>query len=178
MTVNTALGGNFVSRMNMNLREDKHWAYGAFTVLSNAKGQRPFFVYAPVQTDKTAEAMQEALKELRNLLGPKPLTADEIKYAKDSIVLSLPGENETAGQVAASYNNILVYGLPDSYYNDLVGKVDALTPTELEQAATKLVHPDALTWIVVGDLSKIEEPIRKLGLGEVTVLDSEGNKLR
>ena len=178
LTVNTALGDNFVSRMNMNLREDKHWAYGAFTKLTNAKGQRPFFVYAPVQTDKTAESMQEALKELRNLLGPKPLTADEIKFAKDSIVLSLPGENETAGEVAGSYNNILVYGLPDSYYNDLVGKVNDLTPAALSSAATKLIHPDSLTWIVVGDLSKIEEPVRKLNLGEVTVLDSDGKKLR
>jgi zinc protease len=176
--VNTALGGNFVSRMNMNLREDKHWAYGAFTVLSNAKGQRPFFVYAPVQTDKTAESMQEALKELRNLLGPQPLSADEIKFAKDSIVLSLPGENETAGEVASSYNNILVYGLPDSYYNDLVGKVNDLTPAALSSAASKLIHPNALTWIVVGDLSKIEAPVRKLNFGEVTVLDSDGHKLR
>ncbi len=178
LTVNTALGGNFVSRMNMNLREDKHWAYGAFTVLSNAKGQRPFFVYAPVQTDKTAESMQEALKELRNLLGPQPLSADEIKFAKDSIVLSLPGENETAGEVAGSYNNILVYGLPDSYYNDLVGKMNDLTPAALSSAATRLIHPDALTWIVVGDLSKIEGPVRKLNLGEVTVLDTDGQKLR
>jgi zinc protease len=178
VTVNTALGGNFVSRMNMNLREDKHWAYGAFTVLSNAKGQRPFFVYAPVQTDKTAESMQEALKELRNLLGPQPLTTDEIKFAKDSIVLSLPGENETASEVASSYNNILVYGLPDSYYNDLVGHVNSLTPADLTTAASKLVHPDALTWIVVGDLSKIEAPIRKLNLGEVSVLDSEGHLQR
>ncbi|TXI11862.1 MAG: insulinase family protein, partial [Rhizobium sp.] len=164
--------------MNMNLREDKHWAYGAFTVLSNAKGQRPFYVYAPVQTDKTAESMKEALKELRNVLGPQPLTAGEIKFAKDSIVLSLPGENETAGEIASSYNNILVYGLPDSYYNDLVGNVEKLTPAALSSAASKLIHPDALTWIVVGDLSKIEEPVRKLNFGEVTVLDSNGNKLR
>lgn len=178
VTVNTAMGGNFVSRMNMNLREDKHWAYGAFTVLSNAKGQRPFFVYAPVQTDKTAESMKEALKELRNVLGPEPLTPAEIKFAKDSIVLSLPGENETAGEVASSYNNILVYGLPDSYYNDLVGNVNSLTPAALSSAAGKLIHPDSLTWIVVGDLSKIEEPVRKLNFGEVTVLDSNGDKLR
>jgi zinc protease len=178
VTLNTALGGNFVSRINMNLREDKHWTYGAFTVLSNAKGQRPFFVYAPVQTDKTAESMQEALKELRDLLGQRPLTDGEIKFAKDSIVLSLPGENETAGEVASSYNNILVYGLPDSYYNDLVGKVNELTPAQLASAAGRLVHPDALTWIVVGDLSKIEAPVRKLGFGEVTVLDTEGRVLR
>jgi zinc protease len=178
VTVNTALGGNFVSRMNMNLREDKHWAYGAFTVLSNARGQRPFFVYAPVQTDKTAEAMTEAIKELRDLLGTRKLSDGEIKFAKDSIVLSLPGENETTGEVASSYTNILTYGLPDNYYNKLVDDVAALTPEQLDKAAARMVHPDALTWIIVGDLSKIEEPVRKLGFGEVTVLDSDGKKLR
>ncbi|MGH8456356.1 MAG: M16 family metallopeptidase [Stenotrophobium sp.] len=175
VTLNTILGGNFVSRMNMNLREDKHWAYGAFTVLANARGQRPFFVYAPVQTDKTAQSMQETLKELDGILGPKKPTDTEIKYAKNSIVLSLPGENETTADVARSYTNILTYGLPDSYYNDLVGTVDALTPAQLETAADKMVHPDALTWVVVGDLSKIEAPIRKLNFGVVTVLDAEGN---
>jgi zinc protease len=178
VTVNTALGGNFVSRMNMNLREDKHWAYGAFTVLSNARGQRPFFVYAPVQTDKTAEAMTEAIKELRDLLGTRKLSDGEIKFAKDSIVLSLPGENETTGEVASSYTNILTYGLPDNYYNKLVDDVAALTPEQLDKAAARMVHPDALTWIIVGDLSKIEVPVRKLGFGEVTVLDSDGKKLR
>ncbi|MGH8462347.1 MAG: M16 family metallopeptidase [Stenotrophobium sp.] len=178
VTLNTILGGNFVSRMNMNLREDKHWAYGAFTVLANAKGQSPFFVYAPVQTDKTAESMQEALKELDGIIGKKKPTADEIHYAKNSIVLSLPGENETTSDIAGSYSNILTYDLPDNYYNDLVGEVSALTPAQLDAAADKLIHPDALTWIVVGDLSKIEAPIRKLDLGEVTVLDSDGNVVK
>ena len=177
-TVNTALGGNFVSRMNMNLREDKHWAYGAFTVLSTAKGQRPFFVYAPVQTDKTAEAMTEALKELRDLLGPRKLSDAEIKFAKDSIVLSLPGENETTSEVAGSYTHILTYGLPDNYFNTLVDEVNALTPSQLDKAATRMIHPDALTWVIVGDLSKIEEPVRKLGFGEVKVLNTEGQLLR
>lgn len=177
-TVNTALGGNFVSRMNMNLREDKHWAYGAFTVLSSAKGQRPFFVYAPVQTDKTAEAMTEALKELRDLLGPRKLSEGEVKFAKDSIVLSLPGENETTSEVAGSYTHILTYGLPDDYFNTLVDEVAALTPQQLDKAASRMIHPDALTWVIVGDLSKIEAPVRKLGFGEVQVLDTEGRKIR
>ncbi|TXH04739.1 MAG: insulinase family protein [Nevskiaceae bacterium] len=178
VTVNTALGGNFVSRMNMNLREDKHWAYGAFTVLNNAKGQRPFFAYAPVQTDKTAPAMQEVQKELRDLIGGRPLSGEELNFARDSIALSLPGENESASDIAASYANILTYHLPDTYYNDIVGQLQALTPERLQAVASRLVHPDALTWIVVGDLAKIEEPIRKLGIGEVKVLDSEGRVLR
>lgn len=178
VTVNTALGGNFVSRMNMNLREDKHWAYGAFTVLSTAKGQRPFFVYAPVQTDKTAEAMTEALKELRDLLGPRKLSDDEIKFAKDSMLLSLPGENETTGEVSSSYTHILTYGLADNYFNTLVDEVNALTPQQLAQAAARMIHPDALTWVIVGDLAKIEEPVRKLGFGEVKVLNAEGQLIR
>jgi len=177
-TVNTVLGGNFVSRINMNLREDKHWSYGASSALINAKGQRPFLVSATVQTDKTAESMQETLKELRELLGTRAPTDTEIHLAKNNLVLTLPGSNETSGEVASSYADILTYGLPDSYLNDFVGKVAALTPAQLQAAATRLIHPEALTWIVVGDLAVIEPAIRKLDWGEVRVLDADGNVLR
>ena len=177
-TVNTVLGGNFVSRINMNLREDKHWSYGASSALINAKGQRPFLVSATVQTDKTAESMQETLKELRELLGTRAPTDTEIHLAKNNLVLTLPGSNETSGEVASSYADILTYGLPDSYLNDFVGKVAGLTPAQLQAAATRLIHPEALTWIVVGDLAVIEPAIRKLDWGEVRVLDADGNVLR
>ena len=177
-TVNTVLGGNFVSRINMNLREDKHWSYGASSALINAKGQRPFLVSATVQTDKTAESMQETLKELRELLGTRAPTDTEIHLAKNNLVLTLPGSNETSGEVASSYADILTYGLPDSYLNDFVGKVAGLTAAQLQAAATRLIHPEALTWIVVGDLAVIEPAIRKLDWGEVRVLDADGNVLR
>jgi zinc protease len=174
-TVNTVLGGSFISRLNMNLREDKHWSYGAGTSLIDAKGQRPFVVSATVQTDKTAESMQEAVKELRGMIGAHQATDTEIRFAKDSLVLTLPGSNETSREVASSYADILTYGLPDSYLNDFVGKVEALSAADLQAAAGRLIHPDALTWVVVGDLVVIEPGIRKLGLGEVTVLDADGN---
>jgi zinc protease len=177
-TVNAVLGGNFVSRLNMNLREDKHWSYGASTSLIDAKGQRPFVVSAMVQTDKTAESMQEAMKELRDLIGSRQPTDTEIRFAKDSLVRTLPGSNETSVEVANSYADILTYGLPDSYLNDFVGKVGSLTQPQVQAAATRLVHPEALTWVVVGDLAVIEPGIRKLGLGEVKVLDPDGNVLR
>jgi zinc protease len=177
-TVNTVLGGSFISRLNMNLREDKHWSYGAGTSLVDAKGQRPFVVSATVQTDKTAESMQETVKELRGLIGAQQATDKEIRFAKDSLVLTLPGSNETSREVASSYADILTYGLPDSYLNDFVGKVNALSAADLQAAAGKLIHPDALTWVVVGDLAVIETGIRKLGLGEVTVLDADGNVIR
>ncbi len=177
-TVNMLLGGNFVSRLNMNLREDKHWSYGAGSGLVEAKGQRPLVISAMVQTDKTAESMQEMLKELRELIGSRRPTQTEIRFAKDSLVLRLPGDNETSGEVAGSYADILTYGLPDTYFNEFVAQVEALTPLQLQAAAGRLIHPDALTWIVVGDLAAIEPAIRKLALGEVHVLDADGTVLR
>jgi zinc protease len=177
-TVNTVLGGSFISRLNMNLRQDKHWSYGAGTSLIDAKGQRPFVISAMVQTDKTAESIQETLKELRGLVGAHQATETEIRAAKDTLVLTLPGSNETSREVANSYADILTFGLPDSYLNDYVDKVDALSAVDLQSAAAKLIHPDALTWVVVGDVAAIETPIRKLSLGEVKVLDADGTVLR
>ena len=177
-TLNTILGGSFISRINMNLREDKHWSYGAGSGLWDAKGQRPFVVSGRVQTDKTAESMQELLKELRGITTSRPPTDQEIRFAKDTLVRALPGKNETAGEVAASYADILTYGLPDDYLNEFVGQVEALTPQQLQAAATELVHPDQLTWIVVGDLAAIEPSVRKLSIGEVKVLDADGHVLR
>jgi zinc protease len=177
-TVNTVLGGSYISRINMNLRQDKHWSYGAGSSLIDAKGQRPFVVSALVQTDKTADSIQETLKELRGLAGAHQATEAEIRAAKDALVLTLPGSNETAREVASSYADILTFGLPDSYLNEYVDKVEALSPTDLQAAATQLIHPDALTWVIVGDLSAIEAPIRKLSIGEVKVLDADGQVLR
>jgi zinc protease len=177
-TVNTILGGSFISRINMNLREEKHWSYGAGSNLIDAKGQRPFVASALVQTDKTAESIAEMMKELRDLVGTRQPTAQEIRFAKDNMVRALPGRNETLSQVAGSYADILTYGLPDNYLNNLVGEIEALTPTQLQAAGAELVHPQALTWIVVGDLSVIEASVRALQLGEVRVLDTDGHIVR
>jgi zinc protease len=177
-TLNAILGGGFISRINMNLREDKHWSYGAGSGLIDAKGQRVFTASALVQTDKTADSMREMLKELRDINGARQPTEKEIRFAKDTLVRSLPGENETASQVANSYVDILTYGLPDSYLNNYVGEVEALTPQQLQAAASELVHPEALTWIIVGDLAVIETSVRALDLGEIKVLDTDGHVLR
>jgi zinc protease len=177
-TINTILGGSFISRINMNLREDKHWSYGAGSGLIDAKGQRVFQASALVQTDKTADSMREMLKELRDLTGTRQPTGKEIRFAKDTLVRSLPGDNETSSQVASSYADILTYGLPDTYLNDFVGEVEALTPQQLQAAGTELVHPEGLTWIIVGDLATIETNVRALDLGEVKVLDTDGHVLR
>ncbi len=178
----TALGGNFVSRLNMNLREDKHWSYGAFAVIGGAKAQRPFLAYAPVETGKTTEAIKEMQREVSELIGKKPVTAAETDFARDSLALALPGDNETSSELAASYTTLLTYDLPDQYWNELVPRLDALQPDAVNAAARRLVHPEAMTWIVVGDLAKIEAPLRalapQLGIARISVLDTDGRPLR
>jgi zinc protease len=177
VALETLIGGNFVSRLNMNLREDKHWTYGAGARVTDAVGQGMFRAGAGVQTDKTAESMVEIRKELRDLLTTKKTDDAELKFTKDSIAISLPGNNETSTEIAGSYGEILIFGLKDSYWNDFVGDLTALTPAQVNAVAADLIHPEALTWVIVGDLAKIEKPVRALNFGEVTVLDTDGKPI-
>jgi zinc protease len=174
VALDTLLGGAFTSRLNMNLREDKHWSYGAGTRLTDAIGQGVYRAGAGVQTDKTAESMIEIRKELREVLNERKPTEQELAFAKDSLAIALPGNNETSDEIASSYGEILTYGLKDSYWNDFVGELNALTTADLARSAAKLIHPEALTWVVVGDLSKIEKQVRALNFGEVQVIDADG----
>jgi zinc protease len=174
VVLDTIMGGNFTSRLNMNLREDKHWSYGAGTRLTDAIGPGTYRAGAGVQTDKTAESMVEIRKELREVLTTRKPTEAEIQFAKDSIAIALPGNNETSDEIAGSYGEILTFGLKDTYWNDFVGAVTALTSADINQSSGKLIHPDALTWVVVGDLAKIEDKVRALNFGEVTVIDTDG----
>ena len=178
VALDTLLGGNFTSRLNMNLREDKHWSYGAGTRLTSAIGQGMYRAGAGVQTDKTAESMAEIRKELREVLDERKPTEAELTFAKDSIAIALPGNNETSDEIANSYSEILTYGLKDTYWNDFVGEVTSLTTADVNKSAGRLIHPDALTWVVVGDLSKIEAPVRALNFGEVTVIDADGKVVK
>ncbi len=171
--MNDVLGGDFGSRVNMNLREDKHWSYGASTLLLNARNQRPFLVYAPVQTDKTKESLAELSKELRGIRGDRPATAAELARVKNAATLRLPGSRETIGQLAASIEELVQYNLPDNYYDTYASKVREVNLAEVGTAATEVVQPDHLVWVVVGDRAKIESGVRDLALGEVRVLEAE-----
>jgi zinc protease len=174
---NDALGGTFGARINMNLREDKHWSYGAMTVLLDARGQEPFIAYAPVQTDKTKDSLAELNKELRGIIANRPPTAEELDRAQKSLTLRLPGSRETSSEVGYSILNLVQFGLPDDYYQTYAAKVRSLGTADVTGAAKTTVHPDNLVWIVVGDRAKIEAPIRELGLGELKFLDADGNPL-
>src|SRR5665647_3216106 len=115
--------------MFMLIRENKHWSYGAQSVLVGAKGQRPFIVLAPVQSDKTKETIVEIAAELDGIIGKKPITADEFQNAKASKVLGLPGQWETMAAVQASLGDIVRYGLPDDYFQKYSGRVQKLSST-------------------------------------------------
>jgi zinc protease len=177
-TMNNILGGVFTSRVNMNLRENKHWSYGAGTVLVGARGQRPFIGYAPVQTDKTKESMVEMAKELREILDKRPVSEEEVAKAKANQTLELPGSWETMAAVGRSIGDIVRYGLADNYYQIYPDKVRELKVSQVEAAAQKVVHPDKLVWVVVGDRSKIEAGIRELGFGEIHLIDTDGNPIK
>jgi len=173
-TMNGAFGGTFTSRLNMNLREDKHWAYGAFSILQNALGQRPFLLYAPVQTDKTAPSIAEMLNEARAVIGPRPLTDQEIDKIKVGDVRSMPGGYQTTSAVMGALQGIVLYDRPDDYVSTLKSRIEAQTDASVQAAAQEIIHPDQLTWVIVGDLKKIEAPIRALKLGAIQVLDTDG----
>ncbi len=174
-SMNEIIGGSFTSRINMNLREDKSWAYGAFTFMLSTKGQRPFIAYAPVQTDKTMESMAELKRELTEYLGNRPATTEELEKVKDNNTLSLPGRWETASAVLQDIGEIVTYDLADDYWDTYAKNVRSLSLAQVNEAAADVIKPDNLVWVVVGDRDQIESRIRELELGEITLLDVDGN---
>jgi zinc protease len=176
--VNDIFGGNFASRINMNLREDKHWSYGVRSVLQPAVGQRPYFSVSPVQTDKTKEAFAELVMEYKNIVGSKPITPAELEDEQSNATLALPGSFETVQQLSGAYGSILQYGLPEDYYNTYTQKVLAVTPATANETADQYIQPGHLIWVVVGDMSKVEAGIRELNVGEVHKIDADGNPVQ
>ena len=175
--MNGVLGGAFSARVNMNLREDKSWAYGAYTFVLGGAGPRPFIGYAPVQTDKTAPSMQELRNEMVAITSTRPPEDDELARVMDENTLSLPGNWETAGAVAGSLSQMVRYGYDDDYWDKYAGRMRELELADVTAAADKYVRPDKLVWVVVGDRRKIEQEVRALEFGKVTFLDENGNEI-
>ena len=123
-TAMTTLGGAFSSRLNLNLREDKHWAYGAFAGVVSARRSGLFYAAAPVQTDKTAESFAELRRELTEIIGSRPIDARELDLARHTLTLSLPGRWETGAAIAGSLAESATYGLPDDYWSSYAGNVE------------------------------------------------------
>lgn len=173
-TMNAILGGDFASRINQNIREEKHWSYGARSMFIDAKGQRSFLLYAPVQGDKTKETLEELDMELRGALGEKPFTNEELVQAKNNATLSLPGSFETKRAVAGAMQEIISYGLAEDHYETYADRINALTLADMSEAAKRVLDPDHIVWIVVGDAASTEGPLADLGWGDVRRIDPEG----
>ncbi|HEX2833402.1 MAG TPA: pitrilysin family protein [Thermoanaerobaculia bacterium] len=174
-TVIRNFGGMATSRLNRNLRLDKHWSYGTTGFVNDTRNQRPFIVVAPVQTDKTKEAIVEVQKEIRGVAGERPITGEEYDSVMRSQVLRLPGSFDTLASLTNAAIRTLTLNRGDDYYQKYAANVQALTEADLLSAGKKIVHPDEVIWIIVGDLKKVEAGIRELNLGEIMQLDP--NKL-
>ena len=174
-TMNTALGGAFTSRINMNLREDKHWSYGASGGVRTARGARVYVVNAGVQADKTAESLVELRRELTEVVGSRPLSEGELAGARANLVQGLAGEWETNAAVLGDLGRMVTYGLPEDFYDSYAAGVSATTPDAAAAAARSIVGDGPTTWVIVGDRAQIEPKIRALGFGDVQVVDVNGN---
>ncbi|MEO8383425.1 MAG: pitrilysin family protein [Acidobacteriota bacterium] len=166
-TVMRNFGAIATSRLNRNLRLDKHWSYGTRGGLTDARGQRPFIITAPVQTDKTKESVAEVIKEIQGVAGARPIAGDEYESVMRNQTLSLPGRFATLDALENAALNLVNHGYPDDYYAHYASNARALTAAQLNAAGSKVVHPDEVIWVIVGDLKKIEAGVRELNLGEV-----------
>jgi predicted Zn-dependent peptidase len=175
--MNKVLGGEFTSRINMNLREDKHWAYGAQSTILNAKGQRPYLAFAPVQTDKTKESVQEIQKEFSAFVGDNPVSQEEFDKVQENTVLQLPGRWETNQAVGGSLTETVKYDLAEDYFQTYGERVKNLNLDEVRTLSQKMVEPDKLQWFIVGDKEKILAGLEELNMDKIVMIDADGNIL-
>ena len=171
--MNNALGGLFSSRINMNLREQHGYSYGAYSQFVFRRSAGPFAIGAGVRTDATAPAVSEIFKEVAGI-REMALSAEELQKAKDALANSLPGAFETNNSVVGSFSNIFIYDLGLDYYTRYAREVNAVTAEQALDVARRYVVPDRLVVIAVGDRAAIEADLRKLGLGAVEIRDVEG----
>ncbi len=177
--MNTVLGGSFESRLNMNLREEKGWSYGYRSrVALNSSGDMAITAAGQVQTDKTAESMQEIRREFEEFVTIRPATATEVDRMKLNRVRSLPGTFATNRGFLSSIITSDSYGLPYDHAESAATRVEAVSVDGVEARAKTMIDPAQLSWVIVGDLEKIEDEVRALGYGKVDVWDAFGNKVR
>jgi predicted Zn-dependent peptidase len=173
LLLNTILGGDFVSRLNLNLREQRGFTYGVRTGFNLRRGVGPFAMQTSVGTDVTGPAVQEAWREIREIATTRPATPDEVAQAFASVSKGYPRGFETAGQVARSVAQLALHGLPDSYFEDFVPRLSQVTAGDVTVAARRYLDPRKMTTVIVGDLDKISGSLPGLDLGphQVVTLD-------
>ena len=173
--MNTLIGGSFLSRINMNLREDKHWSYGARSYIQDNQGPDVFIVSTSVQTDKTKESLIEILKELTEINTTKPISQDEFKTEQTNSILSVAGNWETLESVQRVMIDMVEHHRGNDYANNYTSVLKKFTKEHIQSAAAGVIKPQNLTWLIIGDRKTIEAGIRALDLGPVQVLDTNSN---
>jgi predicted Zn-dependent peptidase len=172
LVLSMILGGQFVSRLNLNLREDKGYTYGVRSGFEFRRAPGPFVVQTAVQTGVTADAVREVLDELRAIVGTRPATAAEIDLAKAALTRGYPRSFETAGQIARGLAQITLYELPDDTLERFVPLIHGVTAGDIADAARRL-DPDRMTVAIVGDREQVAPGLAALGLGEPMPLSAE-----
>ncbi|MCK9407964.1 MAG: insulinase family protein [Bacteroidetes bacterium] len=165
LVMNTILGGSFTSRLNSNLREKNGYAYGANSGFSMRPLPGPFIAASDVQTDKTDKALQEFMKELTAIA--KPVADEELTKAKNFVALGYPDNFSSVGSIAYQIGEMIDYNLPESYFNDYIGKILAVTKDDVRRVAKKYIDTDDLVIIVVGDKTKVEKGLKESKIGKM-----------
>ena len=173
LILNTVLGGDFVSRLNTNLREGKGYTYGVRTGFNLRRGIGPFVMQTSVGTDVTGPAVQESHAEILAIADARPATPEEVAIAFASLSKGYPRGFETAGQVARSVAQLALHNLPDSYFEDFVPRLSSITADDVSAAARQYLVPDRMTTLIVGDLDKIHGSLPGLGLGPHQLLTAD-----
>ena len=174
LVMNAVLGGEFVSRLNLKLREEKGYTYGARSGFDWRRGIAPFALRTSVHTAATADAISDCLAELDAIRGARPPSEREMLLAKASLTRGYPRGFETAEQVARSVARLALYGLPDTYFEEFVPRVQAVDAADVMRVAERHVDPARAVTLVVGDYQAIAGSLRPLGLGEPQLLPADG----
>jgi predicted Zn-dependent peptidase len=164
LEANDVLGASFLSRLNMDLRETKHWAYGVFSFAQRVVGRIPFLVFAPVQSDQTGPALAALTGDMHAFLTDKGVTPEELQRTINGSIRELPGSFETSGEVLGGMEQNEQYGRPDNYYETLASRYRSLTAADLDTAARHNIDPNKLVWVVVGDAAKVKPQLDKIGI--------------
>jgi zinc protease len=164
IVVNDALGGSFLSRINMDLRETKHWSYGANGGFRRAAFATPYVVNAPVQANQTGPSLASLRQDLKDFVGDKPMTDKEFDLAINGAIRSMAGNFETSDGVLQAMQQNDLYKRPDDYYSTITQRYRALTLPQLNAAARRTIDPDRFVWVVVGDAKVVRPQLDSLGL--------------
>ena len=173
IVANTILGGQFVSRINLNLREDKGFTYGARTTFEFRRLPGPFLLQVSVQTAATARAIEESIGEIAGLRGPRPVTAEELDLAAAALTRGYARNFETAEQIARAVMQLVLFDLPDDYFAQFVPIISSVTADEVSRVMARHIDPQRLTTLIVGDLDVIGADLTALGLGDPVILSAD-----